>query len=461
MKSIFHLTVFCFLTIFFAVACEEADSITGDTSNTSGVWDTTGVWDSTGISSDDLRLDMRDLLIQFDPISIGRSWSYCLTDSGSTPSVEYCYRRNEDFVERGRVISQSLRQSPTFETVRDAESTHLFHVYTDTGSFDSSATGEILQIWPFYCFLAANAGDTIRHRTYVANGDTLLSELVRVVQWHAEVELPDTTFEECYEVTIDTLEKRNGSCLHHYVVVDYAPGIGLVKRVDTWFVDGAVTRNKKQEYIPPKQWPWFFDIPTAPGEEGDAIKRYFPLTEGLIRDYSLDEERSSFSMHSYRRKSCQSRKLENGHYLYPVDVVVSRTDSTALDPEDTGLETYCYNGNVPLSYLGWNNWEPFEEFFRFPDVYVGQVQLDSTGGDYYHQVTVLDLNATVTVTAGVFDSVYVVENRVNWSEDHGTADTVYYAPWVGLIKRTSRSWQSSEVDYRSLRELVWFSGENQ
>jgi len=413
----------------------------------------TTYWDSTGLTPQDITCDMAEMLQLYDPFEAGNSWVYSRTredDNGT--SSDYLYRR----VILDHVIEPlyyfSTRSAQTLHYVRyGAEISRIYHHHNSFGAMNNFyhpyVTANRID-WSFYCFCAAAQGDTIRFRRQVVEGVQVRTELVKVLGWNETVVLPDTTYEGCYSVVIDTLIQEDTLSYHRRIANYYAPGVGLIKQVDE--LDSAgIQGTTILEYKPPRTWPWYHILPTEPGPPGEAILRYFPMNEGRHWDYLMSGDWTDSTL--VRRRYLAP--LPEGEYFRyrREDYRTLWRDSSEVEQAIPTIDDFTYNGNLPLQLTGDNHWKAIKTFLDFPNVQPGQVLYDSLRSSgiyqYSEQVSVVSVGETVTVPAGTFADVFVF--RVSISSGGGMYSTnrderLSYAPGVGLIRIHATGFNSIE-----------------
>ncbi|MCB2200568.1 hypothetical protein KQI63_14255 [bacterium] len=407
-------------------------------------------WDSTGLGPDDLSCDYRQMLDSYDPYEYLLRWVYQRTRSGAEDTVDYVHKlveRDSDDYSKQLIVRQSnsladVRHGQLIATIWHSHQDYSVHDY-----FIIDGYYHDIMHWPFYCFCAAQAGDTIRYRQHVVEGESVRKELVQVIGWDETVHLPDTTFTGCYGVVIDTLVSDSTQDYHRQVFNYYAPGIGLVKQVDILNSDQD-SHTTTVEYKPPVSMPWYYPIPTGPGEPGEAIQEFYPFAEGRQWEY---RQTGGWQDSLFIRDECGAPSSgEQGYAHFPVQEFQASWGDTSGIMEEPVISFWgTYNGNDVLKCNTPNTtYKAMPQFFRFPNVEPGQLLFDSSRvGSYYESARVVSVNSTVEVEAGTFENVYVVHyHQASGSGQWRSSITgdEYYAPNVGLILA---EWETS-FDYQ-------------
>lgn len=409
------------------------------------------VWDTTGIRFEEVGCDVREALLSYDPLGYKREWVYLRTMSGEQTDTRYEYRMLDHWPMED-VLLLRIRRSPSLASVRSGSGESYFYWHGSFGSYaldDTLGGRNLLPNWALYCFCAAQPGDTLHAVVHTIHGDTVRAETAVCIGWDETVELPDTTYTGCYAAVIDTLVENDSLSWHRRVTRYYKAGIGLVKEVND-FSNGDIQQTIRLEYKPPLTWPWYYPIPTTPGQPGEAILSYYPLGDGYSWDY-LTYNSTTASDSGFIRNIGDPPELVDGAPTYPVQGRYAAIEDSAeiMDhPSDTRI--YAYNGNNVLRHHRPEDpWEALPVFFHFPDVHAGQVLFDSSYSDWINywsdRVVVVSTDRTVTVPAGTFTNVYQVQETRSESSQMSSSSSVkndYFAPGVGLIKQTNASTSS-------------------
>ncbi len=175
-----------------------------------------------------------------------------------------------------------------------------------------------------------------------------------------------------------------------------------------------------------------FDSPTESAPDLDGLGLYYPLAVGNEWHYDGTVERSDWTERVVAREADGWYRIENSDDAASETVWLEHVSTSAdrvtrlLTEVETGLQDTIGILRAPL--VPGASWTENPRFGRIIS-------------------TVRAVDTTVTVLAGTFSRVVVIESRFNNGVLPGTSRSVeYYAPRVGLVKTSyapSFGWASA------------------